>query len=78
MKSAFRARNPTPDQRERRRWAGWVSGLGERYNPFTEPDVVVMNYEGRWENHLEGFMEASGEDRPNWVGSDGSDSEIAF
>ena len=50
-------------------WAKEVSGLGERFDPFSEPDVKVMNYEGRWENHLEAFMKASGErvERPSWA-----------
>jgi len=25
------------------------------YSPFNEVNVTVMNYEGRWENHLEGY-----------------------
>lgn len=60
VKSVFRAPNPTRDQRERQDWARNVSGLGYGFDPFKKPDVVQMNYEARWENHLENFM--SGED----------------
>jgi hypothetical protein len=56
VKSAFRASNPTRDQEDRRRWARDVSGLGQSFDPLKEPDVVQMNYEGRWENHLEHFQ----------------------
>lgn len=27
--------------------------------PPVDPDVTVMNYEARWENHEEGFKEAT-------------------
>ncbi|KAF8987179.1 hypothetical protein BDQ17DRAFT_1548254 [Cyathus striatus] len=64
VKAAFRARNPTQEQEERRQWARDVSGLGDRYNPLEEPNIIQMNYEGRWENHLEGFMMDSGEIPP--------------
>ena len=70
VKSAFRARNPTRSQRERRRWAREVSGLGDEFDPFREPDVIQMNYEGRWENHVEHFMRMSGEDVPEWGAED--------
>ncbi|KIJ29716.1 hypothetical protein M422DRAFT_268844 [Sphaerobolus stellatus SS14] len=57
VKEAFAATQPTTEQLERRQWAREVSGLEERYNPLAEPDVIVMNYEGRWENHEEGYRE---------------------
>jgi hypothetical protein len=47
-------------------------GLGEEFDPMKEPNVVQMNYEGRWENHLHAFMRMSGEHVPEW-GSDEDD-----
>ncbi|TFK33372.1 hypothetical protein BDQ12DRAFT_738798 [Crucibulum laeve] len=61
VKSAFRAQNPRITQSERRKWAREVSGLGDEFDPFKEPGVVQMNYEGRWENHLELYMNGSGD-----------------
>jgi len=53
-------------------WAKAVSGLGDAFDPFAEPDVTVMNYEGRWENHLIAYMEASGEHVEHY----GSDEDV--
>ncbi|KIY67823.1 hypothetical protein CYLTODRAFT_443777 [Cylindrobasidium torrendii FP15055 ss-10] len=68
VKEAFAATNPTPDQISRRKWAisrmNYESrtdplAVGENvpYSPFNEVNVTVMNYDGRWENHLEGYKE---------------------
>ena len=40
----------------------------KQYSPFNEVNVTVMNYEGRWENHLEGYREGLGEtiERPGF------------
>jgi hypothetical protein len=63
-------------------WAQETSGLDANFDPFKEPNVVQMNYEGRWENHLEHYMQMEGEDLPerdwgsdeDWGGSE-SDEE---
>jgi hypothetical protein len=47
-----------------------VSGLGDAFDPFKEPDVIQMNYEGRWENHVEDYMRMSGEVVPEWGNDD--------
>jgi hypothetical protein len=64
------------------RWAGEASGLDAKFDPFKEPDVVQMNYEGRWENHLEHYMQMEGEALPerDWGSDedwDGSESDEA-
>ncbi|KAK7060801.1 hypothetical protein VNI00_000534 [Paramarasmius palmivorus] len=71
VKKAFAAEHPTRDQLERRRWAIERMGYENRkdplavgdkyYSPFNEVNVVVMNYEGRWENHYNGYREELGE-----------------
>ncbi|KZP18782.1 hypothetical protein FIBSPDRAFT_583706 [Athelia psychrophila] len=61
VKAAFRASHPTPEQRERMKWAKDASGRGASYSPLAEPDIIPMNYEGRWENRLKGFMQDYGE-----------------
>jgi hypothetical protein len=43
VKRAFRAQNPTSSQRERQEWAREASGLGDKFDPFKEPDVIQMN-----------------------------------
>ena len=53
--------NPSSEQHDLISWAKDTSGLGDRFDPFAEPNITVMNYEGRWENHLIGFMKNSGE-----------------
>jgi len=52
-------------QRELVTWATEMSGH-EDYNPLaeSEPSITVMNYEGRWENHRNGYMRISGERVP--------------
>ena len=64
MKAAFRvpASQRNPEQRFRVKWAKEGSGLGEACDPFKEPDLVQMNYEGRWENHFEAFKQATADD----------------
>jgi hypothetical protein len=42
IKDAYRSTHPTPEQQE-------VSGLGDQFNPFAEPDVAVLNNEERWD-----------------------------
>jgi hypothetical protein len=37
-----------------------------------------MNYEGRWENHLESYMEASGEDTAHLFGPDEGEDDEPF
>ncbi|KAF8649267.1 hypothetical protein AX16_005919 [Volvariella volvacea WC 439] len=64
VKEAFASRNPTQEQRNLIRWAKERSGLGDNFDPERVPNVVQMNYEGRWENHLISFMESSGEHVP--------------
>ncbi|KAF9549273.1 hypothetical protein CPC08DRAFT_715475 [Agrocybe pediades] len=61
VKAAFRvpAAQRTSEQRYKVQWAKDVSGLGDACDPFKEPDVVQMNYEGRWENHLQAYKLAS-------------------
>ena len=61
LKRAFRAQDPSSELHDLISWAKDASGLGDRFDPFAEPNITVMNYEGRWENHLIGFMEYSGE-----------------
>jgi len=78
VKAAFRSPSASAHQRGLVPWAKAVSGLGEAFDPFAEPDVKVMNYEGRWENHLESFMETSGEDIKNLRGSDEDEDDEAF
>jgi len=76
VKAGFRSPNATTHQRNLVPWAKAVSGLGDRFDPFAEPDVKVMNYEGRWENHMESYMEASGEDTAHLYGpEEGEDDE---
>jgi hypothetical protein len=75
VKSAFRAQNPTRKHRERQQWAREVSGLGDKFDPFKEPDVIQMNYEGRRENHVEHFMRMSGEHVPEW-GSEEDEEDL--
>jgi hypothetical protein len=74
VKAAFRSSVPAADQNDLRSWAKEVSGLGESYDPFAEPNITVMNYEGRWENHLRDFMIASGEEVKEF--DEGSDDEL--
>lgn len=78
VKEAFAAQNPTTSQRERRDWAikrmnyenrpDFLSVGEKAYSPFNEVNVTVMNYQGRWENHLEGYREGLGEviERPRY------------
>ena len=63
VKDAFRvpAHRRTLEQKERVEWAQNVSGQGAEFDPLKEPNVTQMNYEGRWENHLDSYMLASGE-----------------
>jgi hypothetical protein len=75
VKAAFRSPNLTAEQRSLVPWAKAVSGLGDAFDPFAEPDVTVMNYEGRWENHLRAYMEASGEHVEPY-GLDDDDDEL--
>lgn len=42
------------------------SGLDAKFDPFKEPNVVQMNYERRWRNHLEHYMQMEGE-AENWL-----------
>jgi hypothetical protein len=62
VKYAFSAAQPSKDQLELREWALRVTGHDEErddplaveggpYSPLKTPNVTVMNYEGRWENH---------------------------
>jgi hypothetical protein len=74
VKAAFRSSAPTVDQNHLQSGAKKVSGLGESYNPFAQPNITVMNYEGRWENHLQAFMIASGEEVKEF--DEGSDDEL--
>ncbi|KAF5361590.1 hypothetical protein D9757_011553 [Collybiopsis confluens] len=90
VKAAFAAQRPTRDQLERRKWAiermGFENGrkdplaVGDKeYNPFNEVNVIVMNYEGRWENHLNGYREDLGEKvENNFDDDDDDDEEFAF
>ena len=32
-----------------------------KFDPFKEPNGVQMNYERRWKNHLEHYMQLEGE-----------------
>ncbi|KAF9458392.1 hypothetical protein BDZ94DRAFT_1313351 [Collybia nuda] len=61
-KSAFGSRIPTMKQNRMKVWARSAPGPDERFSPFNEPDVTVMNYEGRWENHFRYYLEASKKD----------------
>ncbi|KAK1232518.1 hypothetical protein PQX77_004369 [Marasmius sp. AFHP31] len=83
VKKAFAAEHPTARQRQVREWTTERMGYKDRakdtltvgekpYNPFNEVNVTVMNYEGRWENHLEGYREDLGEqiDRPDYDDDD--------
>lgn len=82
VKEAFAAQRPTAEQREKRDWAVKRMGYENRvdplaigkkhYNPANEVNIVVMNYEGRWENHLEGYREQIGEtiERPHYSDDD--------
>ncbi|KIY44789.1 hypothetical protein FISHEDRAFT_50671, partial [Fistulina hepatica ATCC 64428] len=64
VKAAFAASNPTRKQLEIRKWATEQMGMvgrddplaveGGPYSPLKTPNVTVMNYDGRWVNHLEG------------------------
>jgi hypothetical protein len=66
VKRVFGAGNSTVEQRKKE-WARAASGLDDRFDPFKEPDVKVMNYEGRWENHFHEFMRMSGEQPPEFA-----------
>ncbi|KAL0578434.1 hypothetical protein V5O48_003584 [Marasmius crinis-equi] len=83
VKKAFAAERPTASQRAKRDWAIERMGYKDRtdplalgdkkpYNPHNEVNVTVMNYEGRWENHLEGYREQLGEkiERPDFDDDD--------
>lgn len=61
MKAAFSAIPRSRDQEDLVKWAKDVSGLGEAFDTFKEPNIVQMNYEGRWESHLDSFMRETGE-----------------
>ncbi|KAJ7163618.1 MM3350-like domain-containing protein [Mycena crocata] len=72
VKEAFAAERPTKAHLERRDWAirrmqyedrhdPLAEGDKMPYSPFNKVNVTVMNYEGRWENHLEGYLEGLGE-----------------
>lgn len=65
---------------ERRKWAGDVSGKGDDYDPLKEVDIVPMNYEARWENHIRAFERSmtGGDDEGDWDEEDGSGSEVSF
>ncbi|KAJ3494438.1 hypothetical protein NLJ89_g10808 [Agrocybe chaxingu] len=51
----------TKEHKELLEWAKRVSGLGEQFDPLKDPNVTQMNYEGRWENHVEAYMRACGD-----------------
>jgi hypothetical protein len=56
VKHAFSAAQPSKEQLELREWALQVTGHDEeRDDPLKTPNVTVMNYEGRWENHSGDF-----------------------
>lgn len=56
VKQAFRNARPSREQLSQREWARNASGEGDSYDPLAQPDIVQMNYEGRWENHFESYM----------------------
>ncbi len=67
VKAAFRAAaaTRTPAQVDLVRWAREQSGLEAAFDPFKDPNVVQMNYEARWENHMRGFMNLPDEEYPD-------------
>lgn len=80
VKEAFAAERPTREQLDLRKWATERMGLEGRkdplavgdktYSPLNEVNVTVMNYEGRWENHYNGYREELGEKVENEFDSD--------
>lgn len=81
VKAAFRApaATRTPEQTDLVRWAQEVSGIDATFDPFKEPDVVQMNYEARWENHMKAFLNLPDEEFPDdddvFGNSDSEDDE---
>jgi len=68
VKDAFATTTPTRDQLEKRHWALETAAMADRndplapegsegrYDPNRNPNLKVMNYEGRWENHFRGYL----------------------
>lgn len=61
VKQAFRTRNPNAEQRSKISWAKECSFLGDRFDPFAEPDTAVTNQDGRWKNCIFKMMRGMGE-----------------
>jgi hypothetical protein len=78
VKAAFhvlRASSASESQLELVVWAREQSGLGEAFDPYAELNVVHMNYEGWWENHLRAYMQGLGEPVENFLDDDEEDDE---